>query len=159
MGQVNQELDMETNRRLAGLETNVLQVLSALKSHPEAFAEQSETLAAIIGDYSEEAEATAWNQRLIESLHHRKFRSRHDSISPAHAETFGWILDDTEGGEEKSNRFVEWLRSRNETFWVRGKPGAGKSTLMKFLCRHNSAREHLRAWSGSTRLITASYCF
>ena len=33
MSQVNETLDMETDRRLEGLEANVLRVLSALKSH------------------------------------------------------------------------------------------------------------------------------
>ncbi|KAK8066609.1 hypothetical protein PG997_013356 [Apiospora hydei] len=69
------------------------------------------------------------------------------------------MLSDTDVPWKKPRKFVEWLRSKNGTFFVQGKPGSGKSTLMKFLWHHNSTREHLEAWSGTNRLVTASYFF
>jgi len=36
------------------------------------------------------------------------------------------------------SRFVEWLCNEAPVFWVTGKPGSGKSTLMKYLAEHES---------------------
>ncbi|KAK8001552.1 hypothetical protein PG991_013774 [Apiospora marii] len=143
MGQVNQNLDMETNRRLAGLEMNVVQILSALKSHPETFVEQSEILTATAGDYSAEVKSTDWNQRFIQSLYYPRFQSRHDAIPTAHAKTFEWTLSDTPP------------RNKRQA----GKAGSGKSTLMKFLWHHPTTRENLKAWGGENKLLLASYFF
>ncbi|KAK0659194.1 hypothetical protein QBC41DRAFT_262507 [Cercophora samala] len=46
--------------------------------------------------------------------------------------------------EEVSVGFVEWLTSADEPlFWISGKPGSGKSTLMKFLLHDHRTREAL----------------
>ncbi|KAK0742483.1 hypothetical protein B0T21DRAFT_131524 [Apiosordaria backusii] len=47
---------------------------------------------------------------------------------------------------EASGRFKRWLRSPNEPiFWISGKAGSGKSTLMKFLATHRQTKNHLSA--------------
>ncbi|KAK8135720.1 hypothetical protein PG984_003660 [Apiospora sp. TS-2023a] len=156
---MNERFNMEANRRLAGLEADILQVLDAIKSHPENLFEQAGILSARLIHYSEEAKSTAWNQRLIESLYYPRFQSRHDAISAAHASTFEWMLNDTKDLWKKPRRFVEWLRLKNGTFFVQGKAGSGKSTLMKFLWHHPSTRKHLTAWAGVNKLVMASYFF
>jgi 6-pyruvoyl-tetrahydropterin synthase len=57
------------------------------------------------------------------------------------------------------NNFIEWLRSDQNFYWITGKPGSGKSTLMKFL--HNDPRttEHLQSWAGDLDLVTAGFFF
>lgn len=43
-----------------------------------------------------------------------------------------------------STLFARWLRvNRLRMFWIRGKPGSGKSTLMKYLSMSPTARQHL----------------
>ncbi|KAK6849217.1 hypothetical protein PG995_013050 [Apiospora arundinis] len=159
MGHLNEKLDMETNRRLASLETNVRQVLNALGSEPRILYEQTEILANSVSNYHKEARVTAWNQRLIESLYYPRFQSRQDAITTAHSTTFEWIMEDTPAEEEVPRKYVEWLRTRNGTYFVQGKAGSGKSTLMKFLWQHHSTEEHLKVWSGEQKLIRASYFF
>jgi hypothetical protein len=44
-------------------------------------------------------------------------------------------------------------------FWVTGKPGAGKSTLMKYLAHHSSLKQHLQIWAGTEKLVIAEYYF
>ena len=62
--------------------------------------------------------------------------------SPAYLE---WIWRrDSEGG----SGFAEWLRQDSSRFWITGKPGSGKSTLMKYLVEHESTPRILQLCSG-----------
>jgi hypothetical protein len=46
--------------------------------------------------------------------------------------------------------FSEWLSPNKSLFWINGKPGSGKSTLMKFLLEHLRTQELLREQDPST---------
>lgn len=52
---------------------------------------------------------------------------RYEDIAKAHKETFRWIY------EKPELDFVKWLQGGEGIFWITGKAGSGKSTLMKFL--------------------------
>lgn len=81
-------------------------------------------------------DSTADNQRwenFRRALSFDRMEFRRRAIEPAYGNTCRWVLE-TE----------EYLRWRDETFrdehhgflWIKGKPGAGKSTIMKFLLEH-----------------------
>lgn len=55
--------------------------------------------------------------------------------------------------------FVSWLKGEEGLYWITGKPGSGKSTLMKYLYKDPRTLEHLRSWSGSFPLVTAGFFF
>ena len=103
---------------------------------------------------AEEVGFTASDQMLLRSLHFKDLRSRETQISPSHKATFDWLL-------ESSSRtpFAKWLRFQNGIFWIRGKAGSGKSTLMKYLVDHSQTMEMLKAWAGASQLVTASFYF
>lgn len=52
---------------------------------------------------------------------------RYQDIAEAHKRTFEWCY------EEPGPGLVQWLRNGSGIFWVNGKAGSGKSTLMKFV--------------------------
>ncbi|KAK0716566.1 hypothetical protein B0T21DRAFT_63794 [Apiosordaria backusii] len=54
--------------------------------------------------------------------------------------------------EACSSSFVEWLRSEDQPlFWISGKPGSGKSILMRFLLDDERTRDHLEhTYPGAT---------
>ncbi|SPO01544.1 uncharacterized protein DNG_04217 [Cephalotrichum gorgonifer] len=56
-------------------------------------------------------------------------------------------------------RLQDWLSSGSGVFHISGKAGAGKSTLMKLLCRHERTKELLRTWSNQKGLVFASFYF
>ncbi|KAF4977269.1 hypothetical protein FZEAL_6157 [Fusarium zealandicum] len=69
-------------------------------------------------------------QRLMESLRFDQIDSRRTTIKTAHGKTCDWFL--------KLAEYQQWLNPRNQAqhhgfLWLRGKPGAGKSTIMKFI--------------------------
>lgn len=41
------------------------------------------------------------------------------------------------------DNFQEWLLSESNTYWISGKPGSGKSTLVKFLVTSNHTQTTL----------------
>jgi hypothetical protein len=57
------------------------------------------------------------------------------------------------------DNFVNWLENGNGIFHVSGKPGAGKSTLMKHLCRHPRTEKLVKVWSGEKQLVFAKFFF
>jgi ankyrin repeat protein len=66
---------------------------------------------------------------LMDSLRFGQIDARHITIKRAHAKTCKWLLS--------NHRYRSWLDSsmpveHHSFLWIRGKPGAGKSTLMKF---------------------------
>ncbi|KAF3940937.1 hypothetical protein ABW19_dt0204871 [Dactylella cylindrospora] len=60
--------------------------------------------------------------------------------------------NDSEAGgnnNRKPSEFSAWLRTgqTSEIFWIQGKPGSGKSTLMKYISRAEQTRNHLKLWA------------
>jgi hypothetical protein len=58
---------------------------------------------------------------------------------------------------EHVDRLQKWLQSSNDIFWIYGKAGSGKSTLMKFLFEHEQTRLHLDIWARGKVTIAASF--
>ena len=55
--------------------------------------------------------------------------------------------------------FVPWLRGDDHLFWINGKAGSGKSTLMRFLTEDSRLKENLSAWTSDRRLIILHHFF
>ncbi|KAK4139842.1 uncharacterized protein C8A04DRAFT_32674 [Dichotomopilus funicola] len=56
-------------------------------------------------------------------------------------------------------RFLTWLEAGSGIFYLSGKPGAGKSTMMKFLAREQRTLSGLQTWAGDKQLVFASFFF
>jgi hypothetical protein len=61
--------------------------------------------------------------------------------------------------QPKNTSFVNWLREETGLLWIWGKPGAGKSTLMKYLMDDPRLEEHAKFWAGSQELSITSFFF
>ncbi|KAL6854791.1 hypothetical protein ACO1O0_005918 [Amphichorda felina] len=130
-------------------------------------------------------------ERILESLRFNDMNQRRNHITDPHDATFDRIFqsyqcvwerpsqsssgsqiefdgyDPTLGHQrpdpidEAWQSFVTWLRSSDELFWIQGKPGLGKSTLVKSIIYGDSAgettRTHLDEWKPGTRVL--SHCF
>ncbi|KAL4799962.1 hypothetical protein BDV19DRAFT_354101 [Aspergillus venezuelensis] len=57
--------------------------------------------------------------------------------------------------QEAADRFRKFLICEHSVFFIHGKAGSGKSTLMKYLADADNffVRQYLRAWNGDCRLI------
>lgn len=93
-------------------------------------------------------------QSILRSLYFEQLREREFTITDAHTKTFQWVF-----GGNTSFRFREWLREQNWIYWITGKAGSGKSTLMKFITEQYATSIALREWAGSDDLVIAKHFF
>jgi hypothetical protein len=106
---------------------------------------------------------------------------RRANITKAHEATFRWILSPTEDSdlsstpsiedpgvsltpsmqdsESPGSEFVEWLRNGSGVYWIQGKMGCGKSTLMKYVSEDKLTENHLLEWANGQTLHCPSYYF
>lgn len=99
-------------------------------------------------------------QNILRSLRFKEIRVRIEQIPKAYTATLEWLLQ--QSGPEHPTKFLEWLEDSSHNlppYWVGGKPGSGKSTLMKFICEHPKTKATLQEWAGSDPLVTASFFF
>lgn len=112
------------------------------------------------------------NSALLHALDFTNRTHRQQEIAEAHQRTFSWIFDGQEGdgnghvtpGRETRpwSSFIEWLREgRNPRgiYWMNGKAGSGKSTLIRFVANHVETQRHLRYWAGNADLQVSSFFF
>lgn len=97
--------------------------------------------------------------RLLESLHFSELRDRHDRIAEAHQRTFQWIYGKPHSGERSWTHFVQWLEGDGSLYWITGKAGSGKSTLMKYLFNNGRTMDHLKIWASGKHLVVVAFFF
>jgi len=100
---------------------------------------------------------------LLERLQYPERLDREARIPEAFNRTFDWIFSDREAcetAERPWSSFRHWLESGDSVYWITGKPGSGKSTLMKMLYHEPRTAEYLRTWVGPCGdLIIAGFYF
>jgi hypothetical protein len=102
----------------------------------------------------------AVRKRILGSLRYQSMSSRFDSITNAHPETFEWACKASSSNQLYWDNLGDWLRSGTGVLWVNGKPGSGKSTLMKHILeKKNSPWSYLHQWSSGYKLCIAHHFF
>ena len=97
--------------------------------------------------------------RILDALHFRSIVERRTTISKAHQRTFEWMYDDRVSQTSPWDNLPEWLRTGRGCYWINGKAGSGKSTLMKYVLENQRTTEALQQWSCSSELVVASFFF
>ncbi|CZR57988.1 uncharacterized protein PAC_07878 [Phialocephala subalpina] len=98
---------------------------------------------------------------ILDALHFRGIHQRQESIPVAHKHTFDWVLRSTHGGDAWDS-LLDWLERGSGCYWVSGKAGSGKSSLIKFLLGDTRLHEALQKWSRSevhSHLVLGSFFF
>ncbi|KAK6068739.1 SERAC1 [Seiridium cupressi] len=90
---------------------------------------------------------------IISSLHMPELDQRIEGIEDRAHHTFEWVFEKIE------LEFTKWLRSGENFYWIRGKPGSGKSTLMKFILNDERTLQQLNTYKQSYKTIFASFFF
>jgi hypothetical protein len=72
---------------------------------------------------------------ILSSLQYETMDERQTRIPKAYESTFEWALHDTTSEDKNEYNLKSWLESDDQVYWITGKAGSGKSTLMKFICQ------------------------
>ncbi|KAI1394354.1 uncharacterized protein F4822DRAFT_45648 [Hypoxylon trugodes] len=92
-------------------------------------------------------------QSVLNSLEVAERDRRLEEIEGTFGNTFDWIYDRSEPG------FTEWLRNGTGLFWIHGKPGSGKSTLMKFIFQDDRTADLLADWKEEITYVRGAFFF
>lgn len=116
-------------------------------------------------------------QVFIHRLRYDNMKDRESTIKEAHQGTFLWALEENKTLPAPASNIRAWLESDEQLYWITGKAGSGKSTLMRYMCQPVSpsdesgiqeggkgaearCEQYLKQWSGSQqKLIVASFYF
>ncbi len=91
-------------------------------------------------------------QSCLRSLNSADARIRIENVDKAYGKTFEWIFDPELG-------FQDWLKGKDVStkYWIQGKPGSGKSTLMKFAKDRPLTRKLLEQYHHSPWVVAAYF--
>jgi hypothetical protein len=98
---------------------------------------------------------------ILESLRFSTISNRYEEVAEAHQSTFKWLFRDftSAGDVQRWDSFSDWLRSGDAIYWINGKAGSGKSTLMRYIYDHPLTKQGLGIWAGPTCLTVAGFFF
>ncbi|KAK8000696.1 NACHT domain-containing protein [Apiospora arundinis] len=166
-------ITMETNRNEEAVKSHVTERVSqaenSLKEHIVlAFRDMAKQ--------GQDAQLDAKRRQLLQSLKFDRMNERRNLVSPSHPFTFSWMLQDgsevnesqlPDGTPDRRNNdlelyyapsswdsFSDWLRSTETVYWISGKPGSGKTTLIKYLLDQPRLQEYLNLWRPDSTVIS-----
>jgi hypothetical protein len=92
---------------------------------------------------------------ILSSLYFTDMSARERTIDSPCNDTFDWILDEQVTEREREclhkkdvcNLMSRWLEHESGMFFIVGKAGSGKSTLMRFLAEHQQTSTLLQGWA------------
>jgi hypothetical protein len=101
--------------------------------------------------------------KILESLCFLLITERYEAVDEAHKKTFQWIFQPPEDTAQftegrRWDDFSGWLESGRGIYWINGKAGLGKSTLMKCISNNSYTDRSLFRWAGESKLCSA-WCF
>jgi hypothetical protein len=120
----------------------------------------------------DEASDSSQHRHFLESLYFDDMFARQQSIMPQSDGTYDWVLSGTSPLEARSwpekddahnaelrGRLLRWLQDDRPVFWVNGKAGSGKSSLMSFIENDQRTEAALQAWAPTRKLYMFSFFF
>ncbi|KAL1596087.1 hypothetical protein SLS59_008076 [Nothophoma quercina] len=102
------------------------------------------------------------SRHIMSSLYFPRMDERRLNIHDAEPGTYLWILDSSFYAERQIDSLVDWLSSsqdRRGLYWVYGKPGSGKSTMMRFLEHKIVMPGHLLPWARNKSVVKLHHFF
>jgi ABC-type bacteriocin/lantibiotic exporter with double-glycine peptidase domain len=70
---------------------------------------------------------------ILQDLSYTAMTNRYETLAESHPKTYDWAFQKSTDEQLPWDNFSVWLKSGRGVYWVSGKPGSGKSTLMKYI--------------------------
>ncbi|RYP82594.1 hypothetical protein DL769_001588 [Monosporascus sp. CRB-8-3] len=112
-------------------------------------------------NYSDIIEVLTISEKKLDLIQaqNQQLMDRQETVSQAHSNTYEWIFSDPETSDTPWSPFITWLERGTGCYWISGKAGSGKSTLMKYIFHQQRMGKALRNWAGQAHLASASFFF
>ncbi|KAI0477938.1 hypothetical protein GGR56DRAFT_639418 [Xylariaceae sp. FL0804] len=143
-----QQLAEVQHEETRALNTNVEALSLTTQSNFDQVRHQAQNI-------SDHEQKRVQKDKLLQSLFYPEIDERRDNIKGPAPGTLNWIFDPNEPGSD----FGVWLCQDDPTYWISGKAGSGKSTLMAHLVEDARTTERLRKWSQGQKLHILSFFF
>jgi len=102
---------------------------------------------------------TLVDEMVLESLRYPTMTARMENMEKAHIRTFDWIFQECKSDEILWDSFSKWLTDNSGIYWINGKAGSGKSTLMRYIYANPKTRRLLSNWAAPLPPTTAKFFF
>jgi hypothetical protein len=96
---------------------------------------------------------------ILTRLQYPTMTHRYEQVLEAYRRTLDWVFHPEKSKQLPWSNFVDWLENSGGVYWVNGKAGSGKSTLMKYILEDPRTQQHLRVWAGNLPLCCATFFF
>ena len=163
---------LQNNKKFQDLDSKVQAIIMKLTQSPQSFDElksltqhESQSVKGHVTDkIQQNRDEQAYEQcrrEVLKSLWFPEIYRRQETVGEAHRKTFEWIFE-PDGLEDSARRwhsFVQWLEQGDGIYWINGKPGSGKSTLINYICQDSRVSELLRVWSGPKEVFILKFFF
>ena len=132
----------------------ILQGTESVKGHVSTESAKTRSqLAANLQDLHLNASTADRHKRFLDSLKYNEMNARRSAITIPQEKTFHWIFDESLDGPW--NSFIKWLKYFDKDFyWISGKAGSGKSTLMKYIIDSNETKKTLLEQNPNTTIVS-----
>lgn len=107
--------------------------------------------------------------QFIDIFRYDSMLDRESGVAEAHPETLKWIFETPRGETHTWDNFSQWIESEDKLYWITGKMGSGKSTLMKYISQRlpetsavgivRRCTPHLIRWAQNRPLFIATFYF
>jgi len=184
---VGSKISQQIHKEMTDITTTLSQILSRLdptsqapnKSHVQSrrailnavrerqgipYKESQEIIAGIellsVSQSSEQRLRNKVRTTILEYLKYEEMTNRFEDVDEAHPETFEWAFS-APAEEQSWSDLSTWLKEGDGVYWVSGKAGSGKSTLMKHLVDDEQKRlqKLMRIWARGSPLCIATFFF
>jgi DNA replication protein DnaC len=155
-----QSLDEASRHVLTAVLQTKKDVVRQQQASDHLAAKRHDEMIAMMG-YNPGADFTSSDvaNKIEELLQHEKQNDRFDDIVTAHQATFRWALQEQNSTTESWPNLHKWLQRGSGIYWISGKAGSGKSTLMKFLHQDKLLQASLTEWAGDSKLVMVHFYF
>jgi chromosomal replication initiation ATPase DnaA len=98
---------------------------------------------------------------VLKNLYYPTIKERFEEVAEAHQKTFNWVFQGPKANTTYSqwSNFAEWLQNDHGLYWISGKAGSGKSTLMKYIYSDTRMRSIATSWAAASTLCIAGFFF
>ncbi|KAF4965715.1 hypothetical protein FSARC_6498 [Fusarium sarcochroum] len=175
-----EELRVDSAASLDDLKTKLLDAIG-----DKTETEQSlEDIKLLLKKLQSDTQTIPIEHRILRQLIFSEMDARRTQIHSADTATCGWILGhpnfeevepspdlshqfytrlrfekDSTDREKASDDFRAWLQKGQNIFHISGNAGCGKSTLVKYIARHEQTKALLSTWASDKTLVLADFYF